>query len=204
MDESLEAFLEAVLELDADIVVWLNRGIGRVAILDHVGYLVVSDYFVPLMISFCLLWLWFSGKDAAARGHNQKAVFRAALSLGFANLVVVILNHHFFRDRPFTQYELANLLYQPTDSSFPANPAAISFAAAMGVWLGNRRIGLVLFSLATLWGFGRVYSGVFYPTDVIAGALIGITAAAAAAIVLRLMEPLPTWVLKGIRFFHLA
>jgi undecaprenyl-diphosphatase len=204
MEEPLEAFLEALLELDADIVIWLNRGIGRVALLDYLGYLVVSDYFVPLMISFWLLALWFSGKDPAARDRNQRAVLRAAISLGFANLVVIILNQHFFRDRPFTQYELANLLYEPTDSSFPANPAAISFGAAMGVWLGNRWAGLVLFGLSALWGFTRVYSGVFYPTDVLAGALIGVAVACAAALVLRLMEPLPTWVLKGIRFLHLA
>lgn len=196
--------MEALLELDADIVIWLNRGIGRVAILDYAGYLVVSDYFIPLLISFWMLGLWFFGRDTSARDRNQRAVLRAAISLGFANLAVLILNQHFFRDRPFTQYELANLLYQPTDSSFPAHPAAISFAAAMGVWLGNRRSGLVLFGLAGLWGVARISSGIHYPTDVVAGGLIGTVVSCAVALALHPIEPLPTWVLKGIRFLHLA
>jgi undecaprenyl-diphosphatase len=196
--------LDAFLKLDADIVIWLNRGIGRAAFLDHTAYLVVSDYFIPLMISFWMLGLWFSGQDAAARDRNQRSVLRAAISLGFANLAVIILNQHFFRERPFTEYELANLLYEPTDSSFPAHPAAISFAAAMGVWLGNRRAGLVLFGLAGLWGLVRVYSGLFYPSDVVAGGLMGTAVSVVVALALRRIEPVPTWVLKGARFLHLA
>jgi undecaprenyl-diphosphatase len=201
----LDEPLETLLKLDAQIVIWMNQGIGRLALLDHVGYLVVSDYFIPLMLSFWMLGLWFFGNHVAARERNQRAVLRACVSLGFANLAVIILNHYFFRERPFIHYGLANLLYEPTDhSSFPSNPAAVSYAAAMGVWLGNRRAGLVLFVLATLWGLARIYSGLSYPSDVIAGCLIGIAATGVAALLLRLIEPLPTWALKGARLLHLA
>ena len=192
------------LNLEAEIVIWLNQGIGRVALLDHLVYLVVSDYFIPLTISFWMLGLWFSGKDVPARDRNQRAVLVAAVSLGFANLTVLILNLHFFRERPLTQYELSNLLYEPTDSSFPSNPAAIAFATAMGIWLSNRRAGFVLFALAGLWSLMRVYSGLFFPSDVIAGAVIGVGVSCLVALALRLIEPVPTWVLTGARFLHLA
>ncbi len=192
------------MELEAQIVTWLNQIIGRSYLLDRATYLVVSDYFVPLAMCFWTLGLWFHGKDTRARDRNQRAVLGAAISLGFANLVVLLLNQQVFRERPIAHHELANLLYTPTDSSLPANPAAVAFAMAMGVWLGNRRAALPLFFLAGLWGFGRVYNGLFYPSDVLAGGLIGVTVACLVTVGLRAIEPVPTWVLKGARLLHLA
>ena len=86
--------MDALLKLDADTVIWLNQGIGRVTALDEVAYLLVSDYFIPLTISFWLLGLWFSGKDAASRDRNQRAVLQAAISLACANLAVMVMNHY--------------------------------------------------------------------------------------------------------------
>jgi undecaprenyl-diphosphatase len=192
------------VELEAQIVTWFNQIIGRSYLLDRATYLVVSDYLVPLVMCFWTLGLWFHGKDSRARDCNQRAVLGAAISLGFANLVVLLLNQQVFRDRPIAHHELANLLYAPTDSSFPANPAAVAFAMAMGVWLGHRRAGLPLFFLAGLWSFTRVYNGLFYPSDVLAGGLIGVTVASLVTLGLRAIEPVPTWVLKGARLLHLA
>jgi undecaprenyl-diphosphatase len=204
--------VEGFLKLDRDIVIWLNQGIGQVALLDYLGYLLVSDYFIPLLISFWMLGVWFWGKDVPTRDRNQRAVLHAAISLGFANLAVLILNQHFFRERPLSHYELTNLLYQPTDSSFPANPAALTFAAAMGLCLGNRRAGprswsgagLVVFALAGLWSLVRVANGLYYPSDVLAGGLIGVAVSGLVALALRLIEPVPTLVLRGARLLHLA
>ena len=196
--------MEALLEIEGEIVGWLNRGIGRSDLLDWAGYLVVSDYFIPLAMSFWMLGLWFFGEGQPRRGRNQRAVLAAAISLGFANLAVLLLNQYVFRARPFTQLELATLFYEPTDSSFPSNPAAVAFAVATAVWLGNRRAALMLFGMAVLWSFVRVYSGLFYPTDILAGGLIGAAVAYLVTVGLRRIEPVPTWVLRGAQFVHLA
>ena len=196
--------MDALLELEAELVAWLNRGVGKFFLLDRATYLVVSDYFVPLLMAFWMLGLWFHGKDAGARNRNQRAVLSAAISLGFANLAVLALNQHYFRERPIAEMELANLLYAATDSSFPSNPAAVAFAVAMSIWLGNRRASALLFFLAALWSFARLYNGLFYPSDVAAGALIGVSVSCIVALALRAIEPLPTWVLKGARLLHLA
>ncbi len=196
--------MDTVLAADAMIVAVLNQGIGRWTVLDHAAYLVVSDYFIPLTICFWMLGLWFRGDSPVSRGRHQRAVLAAAISLGFANLAVLILNGFFFRERPFVHMELASLFYEPTDSSFPANPAAVAFAAAGAIWLANRRAGAVLFLLAGLWCLARVYSGLFYPTDILAGALIGAGMAWLVTAGMRRIEPVPTWVLAGARFLHLA
>lgn len=196
--------MDALLKLEAELVTWLNQGVGKSLLLDRATYLLVSDYFVPLLMAFWMLGLWFHGKDARARDRNQRAVLSAAISLGSANLAVLALNQHYFRERPIAEMELVNLLYAPTDSSFPSNPAAIAFAVAMSIWLGNRRASALLFFLAALWSFARVYNGLFYLSDIAAGALIGVAMSCIVALALRAIEPLPTWVLKGARLLHLA
>ena len=190
--------------LEAELVAWLNQGIGRSYLLDRFIYLLVSDYFLPLLMCFWGLGLWFHGRDAEGRESNQRGVLTGAISLGFANLVVLVLNQQYFRERPFIHYDFANLLYAPTDSSFPANPAAVAFALAMGVWLKNRRAALVLIFLAALWSFVRVVNGLHYPSDVVVGGLIGVAVACLVSLGLRAIEPVPSWVLKGARALHLA
>jgi len=198
------AVTDLLFSLDARIVLWLNQAVGIFGPLDAAMYVLGSDYFVPVSQALGLLGLWFSGETQRHREHRQRAVLRAALSLGFAALVIVICNHFWFRERPFAHLEVANLLYEPTDSSFPANPAAISFAIASGAFTGNRKAGLAMFLLAALWVLARVANGVYYPSDVLAGAAIGMAVGPAARLVLRLMEPAPTWLIQGFRFFHLA
>ena len=196
--------MDAFLELEGEFVAWLNQGIGRFYLLDRLTYLMVSDYFLPLMMCFWGIALWFQGSDTLTSSRNQKAVLASAISLGFANLAVLVLNQLIFRARPLVDYELSNLLYAPTDSSFPANPAALSFAFATALWFGNRRAAAVPFALAALWSVARVYNGLFYPSDVAVGGLIGVAIACIIALGMRAVEPLPTWVLKGARVLHLA
>jgi undecaprenyl-diphosphatase len=61
----------------------------------------------------------------------------------------------------------------PTDPSFPSGHAAGSFAFATFVLATHRRAGMALAALATLVAISRVALGVHYPSDVLAGALLG-------------------------------
>ena len=52
-----------------------------------------------------------------------------------------------------------------------------SFAAAMIIFAANKRWGIPAFILASLIAFSRMYLFVHYPTDIIAGILIGLFSA---------------------------
>ena len=196
--------MEALQSIDKEIVLWLNQWAGRYALVDKVERLIVSDYFIPVLAALLLMFAWFAGRNAGQRDAQQRAVLRALIAVGFANLTVLILNQHYFRERPFVEYDLTLLFYPPTDSSLPANPAAVTFAMASGMWQGSRKLGAFLYGLAALWGLSRIFAGVFYPSDVVAGALIGVAISFLVALGLRLIEPLPTLVLRGARTLHLA
>ncbi|MDG4807159.1 phosphatase PAP2 family protein [Micromonospora sp. WMMD1120] len=66
------------------------------------------------------------------------------------------------------------------DWSFPSNHATIAGALAVTTLLLSRRIGLVALPLAALGAFSRVFVGVHYPHDVIAGVLFGALVAVVA------------------------
>ena len=197
--------MEGLKNLDLEIVTWMNRLVGRHDWMDAIGEALVSDYLIPVMLILGLMWLWFSTDEPASSGLlAKKTVIAAILAMAFANLAVLVLNEVYFRPRPFTEVELNLLFYRPTDSSFPSNPAALSFALAFSVLQRQRGLGLALLALATIWSLSRVFAGVFYVTDVAAGAAMGVIIAWVAAQLLRWLEPLPTAVVRLIRTLHLA
>ncbi|MCO1595697.1 phosphatase PAP2 family protein [Micromonospora sp. RHAY321] len=61
----------------------------------------------------------------------------------------------------------------PGDWSFPSNHATVAGALAITTLLLSRRLGLVALPLAALAAFSRVFVGVHYPHDVVAGVLLG-------------------------------
>lgn len=196
--------MEAVSQADREVFLWINHWVGTLPAFDRVIEWVVSDYLIPVVFSVVLLGLWFGWRGQAMRELHQRGVMLAGIGVGVANIVVKLTNLFYFRHRPFDDLEVQLLFYQPTDSSFPANPVAITFAMATGVWMANRKIGAVMYVVASFYGFSRMYAGVFYPLDLVGGAVIGAGATYLAYRVLKAIEPVPTRVLRLVRFICLA
>ncbi len=151
----------------------INNFAGYWLWLDTLARLFLNDYFVPTVIAVSLLALWFEGIESTERTINQRAVLVGALSAALANALVKIMNLIYFRPRPFHIYEVNLLFYHPTDSSFPSNAAAFGFSVAAGVWIYQARWGRFLLALASIFGLSRIFGGVHYPLDVVAGAALG-------------------------------
>lgn len=92
-----------------------------------------------------------------------------------AILCNVVLKPLTARIRPYDVNTAIQLLIEPQwDYSFPSGHTAASFAAAWGLeFMGKRRLATAAMILACLIAFSRLYLYVHYPTDVIAGILIG-------------------------------
>ncbi|MDE2838529.1 MAG: phosphatase PAP2 family protein [Chloroflexota bacterium] len=190
--------------MDSAIVLFLNAGVGNVAPFDSLMKVLVSDYFVPVTGSLALVSLWMTGTHET-RPLNQVTTIVAAAAIGCANAITTIINNVVERPRPFVDNDLATgLFYSPTDPSFPSNTASVGFALATAVFLRHRRLGGVLYALAFCWGFARVYAGVHYPTDVLAGAAIGVVAALAMAALFRVLAFVPRYALRWLRLLYVA
>jgi len=155
----------------------VNGWAGRWPIFDLLVRLLVNDYFVPSALALTLLFLWYGGRSQQERHSWQRAVCYSALALLLANGAVKGLNAVVFRRRPFFDHNVHLLFYRPSDSSWPSNPAAVTFAMAMAVWLHDRRVGAFMIALALCMSLARVVAGVHYPGDLLSGALIGVGAA---------------------------
>ncbi len=66
------------------------------------------------------------------------------------------------------------LIKNPRDYSFPSGHTLSSFEGAVSIWLYNRKWGTPALALAVLIGFSRMYLFVHFPTDVLAGLVLGI------------------------------
>ena len=114
-------------------------------------------------------------------------IFGTLLALLFSLLIGnLTLKPLVQRPRPSWRHpEVALLIRNPLDYSFPSGHAMSSFAAAVSVFLWNRKWGCVLLAFATVMAATRLYFFVHYPTDVLAGMLIGIVLGILAYIVAK-------------------
>lgn len=105
------------------------------------------------------------GRRAAGRGLIAIAI-AAAVANGPAKLLVR-------RRRPSSRRQPA-LIRMPRSTSFPSGHTATAFAFATGAGAELPVLTPVLVPLAGAVAYSRVYTGVHYPSDVLAGVGIGI------------------------------
>lgn len=103
----------------------------------------------------------------------------ALVAAGVALLTNQAIAHLWERPRPFASHPaLTHVLgARTTDPSFPSDHAAAAFAIAFAVLAFSRRAGALFLVAATAIGLSRIALGMHYPSDVLAGALVGFGAA---------------------------
>jgi undecaprenyl-diphosphatase len=132
---------------------------------------------VPLYAAATIA-LWF-----LARPYGD-AKWKLACTSGLAAAAIAMvtnqaISHLWERPRPFAAHRaLTHLLSAPSpDPSFPSDHAAAAFAIAFAVLAFSRRAGTLLLAAATLIGLSRIALGLHYPSDVLAGMVVGWAAA---------------------------
>ncbi|WP_329303165.1 phosphatase PAP2 family protein [Streptomyces sp. NBC_00659] len=138
------------------------------------------------------LWLGTAAGIGLVGGPaGRRAALRGLGSLALASFTVnTLVKWSARRPRPLLEGvpAIRHLTRQPHTTSFPSGHSASAAAFATAVALESTRYGLLVAPVAAAVAFSRVYVGVHYPGDVLAGVAIG---AGAAALTCRWWPPRP-------------
>jgi undecaprenyl-diphosphatase len=125
--------------------------------------------------SFGAIWLVLALVLASSSWRRPWLLARVGSTILVAESVSGLLKDRIGRQRPpLHDPDPATLVSLPHTSSFPSGHSTVAFACALVLSLSVSRFRWALFALAALIGFSRVYVGVHYPFDVLAGAVLGL------------------------------
>ena len=147
------------------------------------------DFLMPFITEFknwrILFFLIMLAMLIFGRKKERMAAVLVLIVLGVADSSVnLLLKSWIGRVRPCNVFPQVHLLAGCSHSgSFPSSHAANIFAAGTILTFFYRRVCLIWLAIAVTVSFSRIYVGVHYPLDVLAGAFYGILLGAAVLIV---------------------
>ena len=169
---------------------------GRLAAVDEAGYAAVAAAAVPALdgplrrlsgaASYSRIWLAIAAGLALADGRSgRRAAIRGTLALGgcsaLVNLGLKPVAARRRPDRDRAQVPGRRQVAMPASASFPSGHSASGFAFAAALGRDRPRLAAAVRALAVAVAYSRVHTGVHYPGDALAGALIGAAAGRAVA-----------------------
>lgn len=124
-----------------------------------------------LTLIFSIVILWNNRQD---RFWSHIALLASILAVG--GLIVYFMKNYFERPRPLAFFgdESVNIFYEKLHrNSFPSGHTQAVFAACTFMFLTVRKYWYWYIIFACAVGFERIYVGSHFPSDVLAGAIIG-------------------------------
>jgi undecaprenyl-diphosphatase len=165
----------------------LDRTVFLWVVEHRVGWL--DPFFIGLsFIGYAgLVWIALAPSIALlARRHVAFSVSLTAACVWSADLIALGIKAATGRPRPFETIPQADKLIGATvGQSMPSGHAATSFAGAVVLTYLLPRAAPFVFLLAVAIAFSRVYVGVHYLSDVLAGAALGTAVALAGLVLVR-------------------
>jgi undecaprenyl-diphosphatase len=138
----------------------------------------------PLIAAFAAAGDW-------RRRCPPRATVATLAAVMASGVAVTALKELFDRERPpVAGVDAVGIV--PASASFPSGHAATAFAAAVAVGIFYPRLRRPLLALAAVVALSRVYLGVHYATDVLAGSALGALLGLAAGWTVRAVAPAPT------------
>ncbi|MDF2787316.1 MAG: ribosomal protein [Neobacillus sp.] len=107
-------------------------------------------------------------------GVTRLTAISSAASLALSHIPVQVVKKLFPRKRPYLLFETTRILPNPLkDHSFPSGHTTAVFSVIVPFVILNPVLAAVLIPLGLCVGISRIYLGLHYPSDVIAGGALG-------------------------------
>lgn len=176
--------MNPIVRFDFAVLHFLNQYAGQSPLFDRIVGNIEVVSLVKGGLFLAVVWgMWFRKSDAVE--GDRERIMRGILATIVAIAVTQVLNLGLpLRLRPRFEPGLdfvatfGNFPSAMGKTSFPSDHAAMFFALATMMWLKWRRLGLIayLYTLVVVC-LPRIYVGDHYPSDILAGAAIGIGSA---------------------------
>ncbi len=169
-------------DLDTAIFSFINQNLQN-PFFDRVMPFVTNRTFLVFLPFVLLLWI-------REKKHTGPVLLTGLIAIAFADACGHVLKEMVMRQRPCNALDNVHLLVGCGKAySMPSNHASNAFAFAMTIWFMLRsRLSLLFVAAAALIGISRVFVGVHYPSDVLAGSLLGTGMAYGAVMLYRWSE----------------
>ena len=155
--------------LDVALFRFVNQRLANPFLDSVMPFFSGNRFFIPALICLSIFLLW--------RGGSRARVFVPVLFLILAlgdGLVINTIKHAVARPRPYLQLDgVRELLGRGESGSMPSSHTSTWFAATFLAYTFYRRSWRAMLPLALLVGFSRMYVGAHFPSDVLAGAMLG-------------------------------
>ncbi|MCX6721546.1 MAG: phosphatase PAP2 family protein [Candidatus Staskawiczbacteria bacterium] len=157
------------MNLDLYLFNLINQFAGRLAWLDYFA-MFCAEYLGYLLLAILILFL----------AINFRKYWRMVLEAVVAAVITKFILADFirwlwFRPRPFVALNFVPLINQSAkEASFPSGHASFYFALSTIVYCYNKKAGTFFYIASFLIVIARVFTGVHWPLDVLAGAILGI------------------------------
>lgn len=134
-----------------------------------------------LWIGLCVFLMIFK--------RTRKVAFVALILLAIEYILVDYgIKLLFARPRPFMEYPMELLIKTPSGYSFPSGHTASSFTVAGFLFMNKVKGRWIILLLAVLMAFSRLYLFVHYPSDILAGLVLGLLIAFAGYRIMKAFE----------------
>ena len=133
----------------------------------------LSDWMVFIVFALGALWI-FMHHIGRYKAIAIDFIFTMAFPIAASVVISETLSKIFDRARPFVaDKQIVLLIPHDPDGGFPSHHTTVMVAIAVALWYRNHNLGRNLFILSIISGIARVGAGIHYPTDILAGAVIG-------------------------------
>lgn len=157
--------------LDISIFRFINDFAGRSRFLDAAGIFFAK--YVVLFLALFLVFKWFQQRgEADYRGMLLLSIGTFLLAEALAKALGMLYSH----PQPFAVLPaVRQLIAKEVGNSFPSDHTVLVFSFMTLLFIHTKTKSRYLYLLvALLVGLARIFVGVHYPSDVLAGALLSV------------------------------
>ena len=181
--EEEHIMLEQLLHIDGQILLWIQEYLRFPALTS-----VMKD--ITNLGNAGILWILITIVLLLDKKTRNVGYMSALALIGSLIVDNILLKNLVARTRPYEVVDgLKLLIEKQSDYSFPSGHTGSSFASAIVLWKElPKKYGVMALIAAVLIAYSRLYVGVHYPSDVLAGVVIGTVLALVSVWLVKMIQ----------------